>query len=367
VSDTGIGIREDDLKKLFTDYNQLDIHANRHIEGTGLGLSITKKLVDLMAGEISVESEYGKGTTFRLIIKQGFVSDKIIGYAAVESLRSFNYSDSRKLAHEKLVRSDLSYAKVLVIDDMQTNLDVAAGLLRKYKMKVDCATSGQEAISRIKSSETVYDAIFMDHMMPGMDGLETVDKIRNLETEYAKKIPIIALTANAVQGSKDLFFAHGFQDFISKPIHILHLDSVVQKWIRKKDREKALVEASAPQLLLNEKAIAIPGVDAEKGLSLYDDDIDIYLSVLQTFAETTQEVLNRLRNVSEETLKDYVINVHGVKSICANIGAQKAREKALELEMAAKAGNLNVLLAKTDSFIMDVEKIISDIKTWLEQ
>ncbi|MDR0324136.1 MAG: transporter substrate-binding domain-containing protein, partial [Treponema sp.] len=110
VSDTGIGIREDDLKKLFTDYNQLDIHANRHIEGTGLGLSITKKLVDLMAGEISVESEYGKGTTFRLIIKQGFVSDKIIGYAAVESLRSFNYSDSRKLAHEKLVRSDLSYA-----------------------------------------------------------------------------------------------------------------------------------------------------------------------------------------------------------------------------------------------------------------
>ena len=237
VSDTGIGIREEDLKKLFLDYSQVDTRANRRIEGTGLGLSITRMLVEQMGGEISVESEYGKGSTFRFKIRQGFVSDKTIGQETAEYLCNFRYLDRKKRAHEKIVRPDLNYASVLVVDDMQTNLDVAAGMLRKYKMRVDCVLSGQEAIDRIDSGKPVYDAIFMDHMMPGMDGLEAAKRIRDIGTRYAMTIPIIALTANAIAGNEQMFLNNDFQAFLAKPINIIYLDAVVKRWVRDKTRE----------------------------------------------------------------------------------------------------------------------------------
>ena len=237
ISDTGVGIREEDLKKLFTDYSQVDTRANRRLEGTGLGLSITKMLVERMNGKISVESEYGKGSTFRLHIRQGFVSNKTIGAELAYSLRSFSYLDTRKRTHEKLIRPNLSYACVLVVDDMPTNLDVAAGMLRKYKMRVDCVLSGQEAIDRIKEGEPVYDAIFMDHMMPEMDGIETTEKIRKIGTKYAMTVPIIALTANAIAGNEQMFLNNDFQAFLSKPVNIMNLDSIVQRWVRDKSRE----------------------------------------------------------------------------------------------------------------------------------
>jgi signal transduction histidine kinase len=233
VSDTGSGIREEDMKKLFMDYYQIDSLANRSYRGTGLGLSITKKLVEMMDGEVSVQSEFGEGSTFRILIKQGYVSDEKIGETTAEGLRRFQYSDDKQDAMKKLVRIDLSHAKVLIVDDMQTNLDVAEGLLRKYKMQVDCVTNGLDAIVKIKLGEPHYDAIFMDHMMPGMDGLDTTDAIRSLDTDYARKIPIIALTANAIQDTRNIFYEHDFQDFISKPINIIELDSLVRKWIGK--------------------------------------------------------------------------------------------------------------------------------------
>jgi signal transduction histidine kinase/CheY-like chemotaxis protein len=232
VSDSGIGIRKEDMAKLFTDYNQVDTKANRKIEGTGLGLSITKKIAELMDGEISVESEFGKGSTFRVRIRQGFVTNRTIGKETVENLSAFRYSNRKNLAQEKLVRSDLSHARVLVVDDFPTNLDVAAGMLRKYKMKVDCVLSGQKAIDLIAAGEPVYDAVFMDHMMPGMDGIEATVKIRALDTEYAKKIPIIALTANVVAGSEQMFLENGFNAFLPKPFNVISLDSVIQRWVK---------------------------------------------------------------------------------------------------------------------------------------
>jgi signal transduction histidine kinase len=238
VRDTGIGIRQEDIPKLFSAYNQVNTHANREIEGTGLGLSITKKFVEMMDGEISVESEYGKGTTFHVRIRQGFLSDEILGKETVDSLTRFHYADKKKLAQEKLVRSDLSYARVLVVDDFVTNLDVAAGMMRKYKMRVDCVTRGWEAVDRVVAGEPLYDAIFMDHMMPEMDGVEATAAIRVLGTEYAKNIPIIALTANAVAGNEQMFLENGFNAFLAKPFNVMNLDSVIQRWVRKKDKEK---------------------------------------------------------------------------------------------------------------------------------
>jgi signal transduction histidine kinase len=233
VSDTGMGIREEDIKKLFSDYNQVDTSANRAIEGTGLGLSITKKFVEMMGGEITVESEYGKWTKFRVRIRQGFVDDKTIGAQMAENLRALRYTEGKKKSQGKMVRADLSHAKVLVVDDFPMNLDVASGMLRKYKMQVDCVQSGQEAIDCIKSGDPLYNAIFMDHMMPGMDGVQATLAIRNLGTEYAAKIPIVALTANAVAGNERMFLDNGFNAFLPKPFNAMNLDAVVKRWVGK--------------------------------------------------------------------------------------------------------------------------------------
>jgi PAS domain S-box-containing protein len=238
VSDTGIGIRGEDITKLFSDYNQVDTSANREIEGTGLGLSITKMFVELMDGEITVESEYGKGTTFRVRILQGFVTDTPIGKETAENLRTFRYSDKNKQTQGKIARADLSYAKVLVVDDFPMNLDVAGGMLRKYKMQVDCVLSGQEAVDRITAGEPVYNAIFMDHMMPKMDGVEATAQIRALGTKYAENIPIIALTANAVAGNEQMFLENGFNAYLPKPFSAMNLDSVVQRWVKQERNEK---------------------------------------------------------------------------------------------------------------------------------
>jgi PAS domain S-box-containing protein len=233
VSDTGIGIRKEDMEKLFTDYNQVDTRANRTIEGTGLGLSITKKFVELMGGEISVESEYGKGTVFHACVRQGFVTEKPIGKETVESLRGFRYIENKNQVYERLVRPDLSYARVLVVDDFTANLDVAAGMLRKYKINVDCVASGREAVDRIAAGEPVYDAVFMDHMMSGMDGVEATQAIRALNTEYAKNIPVIALTGNATAENEQMFLDNGFNAYLPKPFNAMTLDAVIQKWVKK--------------------------------------------------------------------------------------------------------------------------------------
>jgi PAS domain S-box-containing protein len=238
ISDTGIGIRKEDIAKLFTDYNQVDTRANREIEGTGLGLSITKKFIEIMDGEITVDSEYGVGTTFHVRIRQGFVGDGPIGRKTVESLRSFSYSDKKKLMHKKLARADLSHARVLVVDDFTTNLDVAAGMLRKYKMQVDCVTNGQDAVNLIAAAAPAYDAVFMDHMMPGMDGIEAARAIRAMGTEYAKNIPIIALTANAVAGNEEMFLSNGFNAYLPKPFNVMGLDLVVKQLVGDKSKEQ---------------------------------------------------------------------------------------------------------------------------------
>jgi PAS domain S-box-containing protein len=375
VSDTGMGIPKDDIKNLFLDYYQVTANANRNIEGTGLGLPITKRLVEMMGGEISVESEHGKGSTFRFRIKQGFVNDMPLGAEVSEKLRNFRYSDDKRIATRKLVRVNLSYAKVLVVDDMQTNLDVASGILRKYQMQVDCLTNGPAAIDRIREGTPAYNAIFMDHMMPGMDGIETADKIRALGTEYAKKVPIIALTANAISGTDKMFYAHGFQDFITKPIDVMEMDTILRKWVYDNKKHNDASASAAPESGAPETAapsdetieITIPGVDTKKGLALYAGETDIYLPMLRSYIANTPGTLEKLRKVSVETLSDYVITVHGLKGTSAGIGAEEIRAQALELENLSRAGDLQGVLAKNNKLIANTEVIVANVKAWLEQ
>ena len=373
VSDSGMGIPKEDIKNLFLDYYQVAANANRNIEGTGLGLPITKRLVEMMGGEIGVESERGKGSTFRFRIKQGFVSDMPLGADVSEKLRTFSFSDDKRIATRKLVRVNLSYAKVLVVDDMQTNLDVASGILRKYQMQVDVLNNGPAAIDRMREGNPVYNAVFMDHMMPGMDGIQTADNIRAIGTEYAKNVPIIALTANAIQGTDKMFYAHGFQDFITKPIDVMEMDTVLRKWVydskRHQDDPVSAESESASSETPEEKkvVIEIPGVDTKKGLSLYAGDTDIYIPLLRSYIANTPATLEKLRNVTGETLPEYVISVHGLKGTSAGIGAEDVRAEALELENLSRSGDLQAVWSKNGKLLADAEAIVTNVKAWLEQ
>ncbi|WP_461251927.1 hybrid sensor histidine kinase/response regulator, partial [Treponema sp. R8-4-B8] len=369
VKDTGIGIREEDINKLFSDYNQVDTKANRSIEGTGLGLAITKRLVEMMDGNIKVESEYGKGSTFRLRFRQGYVNDMPLGEDIASKLRNFCYAEDKRIVTKRFIRLNLSYAKVLVVDDMQTNLDVAAGILHGYKMQVDCLDNGHDAVERIRAGTPVYNAIFMDHMMPGMDGIETVDKIRALGTEYAQKITVIALTANAIHGTDKMFYEHGFQAFITKPIDVMEMDSIIRKWVRDPNREEVPVsdESSSDGASSNDMVIEIPGVDTKKGLNLYVGDTKVYIPLLRSYVTNTPGLLDKLRNVTDENLSSYVINIHGLKGTSAGIGAETIREAALKLETMSRAGDLKGVLARNDKLIKDTEAIVANVKAWLQE
>ncbi|MCL1941828.1 MAG: ATP-binding protein, partial [Synergistaceae bacterium] len=230
IKDTGIGIRPEDLSNLFTEYIQMESKSNRKIEGTGLGLPITKRLVEMMDGSITAESEYGKGSIFTVKLRQESAGDATIGPDVVRNLKNFSYSDSKRDRNFHMSRVNLSYARVLVVDDVVTNLDVAKGFMKPYGMQIDCVSSGQKAIDAVRDESVRYNAIFMDHMMPGMDGMEATRIIREeIGSEYAKTVPIIALTANAIAGNEEMFLGSGFQAFISKPIEIDRLDAVIRE------------------------------------------------------------------------------------------------------------------------------------------
>jgi CheY-like chemotaxis protein len=239
VTDSGIGIKEEDLGRLFSEYSQLDTKANRKIEGTGLGLSITKKLVEMMGGTITVESVYGSGSTFTLRVVQGIKDDRSIGKKTATNLESFNFLTAIRSRTKNFIRANMSYARILVVDDVQTNLDVAKGLMLPYGLTIDCVLSGKEAIEAIRNAAVKYDALFMDHMMPEMDGIEATQIIRTqIPGDYAKTLPIIALTANAISGNEEMFLQSGFNSYISKPIDIMRLDTVLNQFVRDRTREK---------------------------------------------------------------------------------------------------------------------------------
>jgi signal transduction histidine kinase/CheY-like chemotaxis protein len=229
VADTGIGISPEDVKKLFSEYSQVNTRSNHNIEGTGLGLSICKGLVDIMGGEISVQSEFGEGSTFTVSVRQKIVDDTPIGAATAAELISFTYVPEDN--DTALDYTQMPNGSVLVVDDIEINLEVASCCLEPYGLRIDCVDNGREAVRMVERADVIYDVIFMDHMMPIMDGIETARAIRSLDSDYAREVPIIALTANAITGSDKMFAENGFQGFLAKPIEPLKLDAVLKKWI----------------------------------------------------------------------------------------------------------------------------------------
>jgi signal transduction histidine kinase/ActR/RegA family two-component response regulator/HPt (histidine-containing phosphotransfer) domain-containing protein len=354
VRDSGRGIRKEDLEKLFVEYVQFDTAANRRIEGTGLGLPITRGLVETMGGTISVDSEYGAGSVFRVSLPQGIAGPAPIGRETVENLAAFHFTEDRnRVRGDKIIRSAMPYGRVLVVDDVPTNLDVLKGLLMPYRLKVDAVLSGPEAVEAVRREDPRYDLIFMDHMMPGMDGIEAVRIIRHeVGGEYARKVPIIVLTANAVTGTREMFLENGFDDFISKPIDIKRLDLALNQWIRDK-HEKAPPREGMPKGMpenggeINGGGLdaegewllehPVEGIDFSAALARNGNNGAVYLPILKSFMVHTPQLLEQMEG-SRESPGDYAIEVHGLKGSCNAVGAAAAA-LAGELEAASKRGD----------------------------
>ena len=378
VSDTGPGMSQEQIDRLFDEYSRFNYDSNRTVVGTGLGMTITRNLVQMMDGEMSVTSTPGVGSMFTVCISQKAAGSGILGKEAVENLKKFGFTKTTRERHIHITREQMPYGKVLIVDDMQSNLDVAKLLLNPYKIQIDTAESGFDAIDLIKNGN-VYDIIFMDHMMPKMDGIEAAQNLRRLGYNH----PIIALTANAVTGQQEMFLASGFDGFISKPIDLRQLNDALNKFIRDKERSRQKEPDLSPVAAMNTPVdismteetdlkeppgfpINIKGVNEETGLALYNGDRDIYLAVLHSFVPNALKVIDKMRNVSKETLSDYTVNVHGLKSICAGIGAEKVREAAQNLELVAKDGNLSGVLDANEALLIDAENLALNIKAWLE-
>ena len=373
VRDTGQGMTPEQISQLFDEYKRFNTDTNRTTVGTGLGMTITRNLVHMMNGRITVESEPDKGSLFTVYIPQEITGPGKVGRESADNLEKFNFSNHGRERNKKIVREQMPYGKVLVVDDMNSNLDVAKLLLAPYKLQVDTAESGFDAIDKIKEGN-IYDLILMDHMMPKMDGIETTRRIHNTGYRY----PIFVLTANAVVGQQEIFLASGFDGHISKPIDLRQLNDILNKYIRNKhcrdvkntdlhedDAEEAPADDAAETSPI--PAIEIPGIDSKIGLAIYDGDKGIFINVMRAFVPNALSVIEKLRIVTEETLDEYAINVHGLKGISAGIGAEDLKIASSEMEAIAKSENLGAVLAANGEFIRKAESLTANVIAWIKE
>lgn len=328
VKDSGMGIRKKDMENLFQNFTRLEEHKNRNIQGTGLGLSLTKRLVDMMHGEVQVESQYGEGSTFTAIIPQ-----KVICLDGVGDMKQIfeNYELSAALQKEV---PQFKGAHILVVDDMEMNRIVAREMLQQTGATVDVAGSGEEGLTLMK--EQYYDLIFMDQMMPDMDGIATFEEMKRMNHQN-KTTPVIAMTANAVKGAKEMYLQHGFADYISKPIFEEKMWKILERFLADKQTDTVEKQNSDDGAEENKKSLQerFPYLDTEQGMSVCMEDEDFYLKILKVYLK--DEMVDTLQQDYEAgAWAQYQIHVHGLKNVSANIGAMELSEQFKGLEYAIK-------------------------------
>ena len=480
VSDTGIGIKEEDCDKLFGAFTQVDMERNRNVEGTGLGLAITSRLAKQMHGNISVKSEYGSGTTFYVEIVQDIAdstpcdaqllshrdrvlhilldnglyrdnvermlndlkvpyvfhkNDKWLTRALKNQKREiviYDYdsyhdsilgicSDNRNvlfvgmvslnqviteseydnvcylhnpltmfsiiplvvgnIVKSKVKRTEISPfyapdARVLVVDDTIANLKVAEGLMGQYKMNIVTAQSGREAIEMLKQDHD-FDMLFIDHMMPGMDGIELVKRLRAEQDDFYRMIPIVALTANAIKGMEEMFLKNGFDGFLPKPINIKLLAEILHKWLPAK-KQIAKDEYSEGQDMANEFTsdfetvktafAAYRDFDLLEALALCDGKVEILFSVIKVYVKGYTASRTRLEEyLATGDVKNYGIEAHGLKSSSKSIGAIEFSDYAKTFEMACKNDNWEYVKDNHSAFLTDYDKIIAELSNIFEK
>ena len=345
IRDTGQGMTPEQLSALYDEYSMFNQEANRETEGTGLGMSITKNLVDMMNGKIEAQSEVGVGSVFKICLQQRLADEAVIGKEAAENLQNFKSSNTQRQIIE---RSYMTYGKVLIVDDVDANLFVAKGLMKPYGLNIETATSGFEAIEKISGktqASEFYDIVFLDHMMPGMDGVETLQKIR--QSGYTH--PIIALTANAVVGQKEIFIESGFDDFISKPIDTKLLDTHLNMYIRDKQSPETLALARQQKLQSElpvletidgdtEPTITalknIPELDVDSAIAAMGSMTDMYIGTTKLTLRLLPKTLEKMSGFVKTDIRAFTVEVHGLKSVLRNIGANTLGNNAEALENA---------------------------------
>jgi signal transduction histidine kinase/CheY-like chemotaxis protein len=347
ISDTGQGMTPEQVNKLGTEYSRFNMEANRETEGIGLGMNITWNLIQLMNGSLSIESAPGIGSTFTVRLPQQRFGSSLIGKEAAENLIHFNIDNSFDFTSIKKKRDFMPYGSILIVDDVETNLYVAKGLMTPYGLTIETVMSGLEAVEKIKNGHN-YDIIFMDHMMPKMDGIETTKIIRG----YGYKKPIVALTANAITGQAEMFLENGFDEFISKPIDIRKLDIVLNKLVRDKYPAEVIEDARRQKADLDKRNTG------KKQNSAIDSQL---MEIFTRDAEKAAAAIESLYE-KEDELKNYIINIHSMKSALANIGESELSQTAKKLEQAGREADFNVISKETPLFLEKLRQVIERIK-----
>ena len=372
VRDTGIGIKEEDLGKLFESFTRIEEKRNRNIEGTGLGLNLTKNLVNLMGGEVFAESTYGKGSCFTAKIPQKIADAKPMGDFGKRYQQYLSTSDDDKLS---FLAPD---AKILVVDDVTMNLKVVEGLLKATKIQIDTAVSGSECLECVKT--TPYQMIFLDHMMPEMDGLETLEHMKNLADNPNAQTPVIMLTANAIVGAKEEYIEAGFTDYLTKPIRETELLEMILKYLPEElvcenggqgieksqdaqDMEQPEVGGEGAEPL--QRLEQLEGLDVKTGLTYCMNEEDFYIEMLQEFLQADKA--SQLKHfLAEEDWDNYRTTVHALKSTSLTIGAAHLSGEAKALEMAAKEGNMDYIRSHHDGVMDEYKELTDHLKEILE-
>ncbi len=356
VKDTGIGIKEEDISKLYKEFERIEEKRNRNIEGTGLGINITTQLLQLMGSKLKVESVYGEGSCFSFTLEQQIVDSTPIGNLEKrikEQSTEYSYT-SAFVAPE---------AHILVVDDNTTNLKVFVSLLKPTRMNIDVADSGMACLEMIANKH--YDLIFLDHMMPQMDGIETIHRMKDLEDNMCHNTPVVALTANAITGAKEMYISEGFDAFLPKPINPEKLEQLILKLLPRElllfdvdDDEVAITERPKNANSMDFELPMVDGVDWNYGFShlpgkeLFMSTLGDFYKILNAEADTLDELYKHIDDNSE-MLSQYRIKVHSMKSSANLIGAIVLGGMAKLLENAARDADIKLINALHDIFIKE--------------
>ena len=371
VQDTGIGIRAEDMDKLFQSFQRLDNEKTRNIEGTGLGIAIVQKLLGMMKSKLEVSSEYGRGSEFSFKLIQKIIDKTPLGdYSAYEIETTDDSIQERYLTAEN--------AKVLAVDDNDMNLKVISGLLKRNKIIPDLADSGQSGIELAKKN--FYHIIFLDNMMPGLSGIETL-KIMQQEKILSEKTKVVMLTASATAGMREIYLSEGFDDYLSKPIEVSELENILEKHLpaeivefEVEGQEKSVELEEAEETVGEDEfseserkkfAEICPDFDLDTGLSYCMDSKTFLVEIMRSFKEPKKADAIQAAFDAEDW-ETYKISVHALKSTSRTIGAVNLSKKAEKLELAAKNDNIEEVKAGHDDLMQNYQKVREEILNWLE-
>lgn len=370
VKDTGIGIKDEDIPKLFHAFQRMDSTSRSKEDRTGLGLAITQRLIEMMGGKLEVQSVYGKGSAFSFRIVQKIVDREPLGDFEKqyrESLRSIEDY------HEKFIAP---MGRILIVDDNAMNLAVAQGLLKGTRLQIDVAASGEECLELIKRK--TYHLICMDHMMPVMDGVETLHAIRALEGNPSRDIPVIALTANAVAGARELYLREGFQDYLTKPIDADKFENMLIEYLPSNvvyltnnrnisDEYEQTQEEGDGEFDIRESQLYLMGFNLRNGLRYMGGDKALYGKVLRDFHSILQEKETALKDFLQKgDMPGYTIIVHSLKGNARNVGADDLADEAFELEKMAKAGQLEDVTVRSPILFGMMNTMRNSLRVYLE-